>query len=611
MYRCVGGQARATHCSLAAHRQSLTPRPPPARVPSCARCARVSTLCVSVTLLTFTVHAHHSSILQLTSWQAGWVVSIFFFGGVLGGAFSSWANDSLGRRVPLLLAGLMTTVAAMLGTTTTSFWWLLCVRCLYGIAMGVNNASLAIYYAEVTPKTERGGVVAMTEVFFAMGGICACLTQMVLQAVLVTPPQARNAWRVLMGLEAVPGLVMFLGALRCCESPHWLLRRGDSAQAERVMHLIYRPRRLPGGGCDCAERNADLADAMGALLQSQTQERDGNSYGRRRRGMFEALGHTAVELMDTLALLRSPVKRIRRALELNLWMASMPLIGIGCIPQQFVPMLLEQGQVARATSSLGHHVLPSKPPLRIARSTLLIDLVCNVVYVAGSLVTCLFLVDRFGRRALLCVCLFASSVGFALDAVTQAGMAPGATPGGAGGDWSLATAVIPPRHPHRHVDLVLMGVVLGYIARAMGVGPLHQVVGSEVVPQDIAARGKALYAMARRGSAMLFCLLFPPLLASVGGELIFASLAAATLIYFFVVWLRLPETKGYDAREVETLLDGNSWIPFASVPPPASPTAGQHSDLNFSSDTGPAQNMPRGRLARGQSFVMAVPDLGA
>jgi hypothetical protein len=85
---------------------------------------------------------------------------------------------------------------------------------------------------------------------------------------------------------------------------------------------------------------------------------------------------------------------------------------------------------------------------------------------------------------------------------------------------------------------------MGYVSRAMGVGPLHQVVGSEVVPLEIAARGKAIYAMARRASAMLFCLFFPPLLDSLGGELMFAGLAAITFLYFLAVFLRLPETKG-------------------------------------------------------------------
>jgi len=89
-------------------------------------------------------------------------------------------NDALGRRVPLLAAGALCTVAALLGATTDVFWWLLVVRCLFGIGMGINkcvarqparaaarcrlgslasaprSASLAIYYAEITPKAERG-----------------------------------------------------------------------------------------------------------------------------------------------------------------------------------------------------------------------------------------------------------------------------------------------------------------------------------------------------------------------------------------------------------------------------------------------------------------------
>jgi|APGre2960657444_1045066.scaffolds.fasta_scaffold05460_2 MFS family permease len=75
----------------------------------------------------------------MTSWRTGWVVSIFFLGGVLGAGCSSWMNDALGRRTPLLAAGVLTTVAALLGMTTDTFWWLICVRCLFGFAMGINK----------------------------------------------------------------------------------------------------------------------------------------------------------------------------------------------------------------------------------------------------------------------------------------------------------------------------------------------------------------------------------------------------------------------------------------------------------------------------------------
>lgn len=76
-----------------------------------------------------------------------------------------------------------------------------------------------------------------------------------------------NGWRVVMGLEAVPGLVMLLGALKCVESPHWLLRRGMSVEAERVLRRIYQPVRNRDGTCDCEEKNGDMTDALDTLAR--------------------------------------------------------------------------------------------------------------------------------------------------------------------------------------------------------------------------------------------------------------------------------------------------------------------------------------------------------
>jgi hypothetical protein len=163
-----------------------------------------------------------------------------------------------------------------------------------------------------------------------------------------------------------------------------------NAEAERVLHRIYQPTRLQGGGCDCPERNADLADALDALARGV--EARAFRTPKRTRSIGEAMRHSAKKLGATLLMLRSPIKRIRRALELNLVMATMPFIGIGCIPQQFVPMLLEMGVAT------GRH---RKYDTAISRETLLIDLSCNVVYVIGSLITCVLLVVRCRcRRAL-------------------------------------------------------------------------------------------------------------------------------------------------------------------------------------------------------------------
>ena len=64
-----------------------------------------------------------------------------------------------------------------------------------------------------------------------------------------------------------------------------------------------------------------------------------------------------------------------------------------------------------------------------------------------------------------------------------------------------------------------------------------------MIPLEIAARGKALYAMMRRATAMLFCLFFPPLYEYYGGMRMFVALGLACFVYTVAVFLRLPETK--------------------------------------------------------------------
>ena len=100
-----------------------------------------------------------------------------------------------------------------------------------------------------------------------------------------------------------------------------------------------------------------------------------------------------------------------------------------------------------------------------------------------------------------------------------------------------------------------------------GIGPLPQVVGAEVIPLKILTRGKAVATMIRRCCAMLYCLLLPPAIAVLGGDAVFQSQALLSAMYALYVWLRLPETKGYEISEIESILEFTEWVPFEAAPP--------------------------------------------
>ena len=77
--------------------------------------------------------------------------------------------------------------------------------------------------------------------------------------------------------------------------------------------------------------------------------------------------------------------------------------------------------------------------------------------------------------------------------------------------------------------------------------------------------------MFRRASAMLYCLLLPPAFDSMGGLLVFQLQGLFCLLYALFVWLRLPETRGYDVTEIERILEARFATRDSSTQPPPQP----------------------------------------
>jgi sugar porter (SP) family MFS transporter len=204
--------------------------------------------------------------LSLSPLAEGLVVSSLLLGALVGAAASGYLSDRLGRRRLLLLAGAVFTVGALGAALSPDANVLMAFRLLLGLAVGVASVMVPLYLAEMAPTRIRGALTSLNQLMIAVGIFIAYLTAFLLSGA--------GAWRVMLGLAAVPSLLMLAGMWFQDESPRWLVVHGRDDEARRVLARIHTP--------DAVEREiaemhrAEQADRMslGELLRARWLRRN-------------------------------------------------------------------------------------------------------------------------------------------------------------------------------------------------------------------------------------------------------------------------------------------------------------------------------------------------
>ncbi|MEJ2678073.1 MAG: MFS transporter, partial [Gemmatimonadota bacterium] len=204
--------------------------------------------------------------LNLTPLAEGLVVSSLLLGALAGAAVSGYLSDRLGRRRLLLLAGAVFAVGAVGAALSPTANVLMAFRLLLGLAVGVASVMVPLYLAEMAPTRIRGALTSLNQLMIAVGIFIAYLTAFLLSGA--------GAWRVMLGLAAVPSLLMLAGMWFQDESPRWLVVHGRDDEARRVLARIHTP--------DAVEREiaemhrAEQADRMslGELLRARWLRRN-------------------------------------------------------------------------------------------------------------------------------------------------------------------------------------------------------------------------------------------------------------------------------------------------------------------------------------------------
>ncbi|KAM4677067.1 proton myo-inositol cotransporter isoform 2-T2 [Discoglossus pictus] len=141
-------------------------------------------------------------------------------------------NGLFGRRPCILLASFIFTVGAVVLAAAQDKETLLGGRVVVGLGIGITSMTVPVYIAEAAPHHLRGRLVTINTLFITGGQFFASVVD---GAFSYLP---RNGWRYMLGLSAVPSIIQFLGFLFLPESPRWLIQKGQTQKARRVLSQI-------------------------------------------------------------------------------------------------------------------------------------------------------------------------------------------------------------------------------------------------------------------------------------------------------------------------------------------------------------------------------------
>ncbi|HVZ65656.1 MAG TPA: MFS transporter [Lacunisphaera sp.] len=164
---------------------------------------------------------------NLTPAQIGWLISIGYLGQFVGALGFGALAERIGRVRTATVAILLMSAMAFACAFAGSFPVLLACRFIQGVGVGGEVPVAAAYINEISPTASRGRFFMLYEMVFPIG---LMVTGQV--GAWLVPA---HGWQAMFLVGAVPGLVIATLVARLPESPRWLMARGRSADAERVV----------------------------------------------------------------------------------------------------------------------------------------------------------------------------------------------------------------------------------------------------------------------------------------------------------------------------------------------------------------------------------------
>ncbi|USW53671.1 Putative major facilitator, sugar transporter, major facilitator superfamily [Septoria linicola] len=151
----------------------------------------------------------------------------------IGAIIAGLTADKFGRKIAIYVGCLLFTAGAIIQGAAYSIAQMSVVRLVVGFGVGSAAMVVPLYIAEIAPTKVRGRFIGLNNMSITGG-------QVISYGVGAAFAHVPNGWRYMVGLGAVPALVLAALLPFCPESPRQLVYHGRIQEAEVVIAKIYQ-----------------------------------------------------------------------------------------------------------------------------------------------------------------------------------------------------------------------------------------------------------------------------------------------------------------------------------------------------------------------------------
>ncbi|CUM57875.1 unnamed protein product [Debaryomyces tyrocola] len=164
----------------------------------------------------------------------GLVVSLFTVGAFAGALLAGFL-EKLSRRQTILLATVFFLFGGSLQCGAQNFRFLFAGRFFAGVGVGLYTMIIPLYQAELVHPKHRGRVTSLQQFFLGIGALSAAW----IGYGCYIGFEDNRQWRVPLGLQMVPALLLGSLILLFPELPRWLLEYNKDEKALKVLGKLY------------------------------------------------------------------------------------------------------------------------------------------------------------------------------------------------------------------------------------------------------------------------------------------------------------------------------------------------------------------------------------